>query len=218
MSRAASGARPKLTRQRLAEAVGRLADVDADLADVIDRHGPPPLWARSPGFATLVHIILEQQVSLASARAAYQRLAAVVGTVSPEAVAGLDDATLRACGFSRQKTRYVRELADAVQEGRLCPRRLSRLDDDPAREALMGVKGIGRWTADIYLLMALRRPDVWPRGDLALVIAIKEVKGLSGRPSPDDFHALGDAYRPWRAVAARVLWHHYLSTPRRRNR
>ncbi len=212
----AANASPRLTRRRLTEAVGELARVDADLARVVDRFGPPPLWARPPGFATLVHIILEQQVSLASARAAYQKLAAAVHEVTPRAVLALDDATLRACGFSRQKARYTRELAVAVEEGRLRPRDLSRLDDEPARQNLMAITGIGRWTADIYLLMALRRPDVWPRGDLALVVAIQEIKGLGGRPSPDDFRALGDAYRPWRAVAARVLWHHYLSTPRRR--
>ena len=206
----------RLTRARLAEAVSELAGNDADMARVIDRHGFPPLWARPPGFATLVHIILEQQVSLASARAAYTRLADAVGKVTPEAVLALDDDTFRACGFSRQKTGYARDLAATIADGRLCLRSLSRLSDDEARVALTRVRGIGRWTADIYLLMALRRADVWPRGDLALVVAIREVKGLDSRPGPEAFAAMGEPYRPWRAAAARVLWHHYLSTPRRR--
>ncbi len=198
----------------LHEAAHRLAQADADLAAVLDRHGPPPLWAREAGFATLVHIILEQQVSLASARAAFDRLGAALGVVTPGRLLQLDDATLKAIGFSRQKTHYARLLARAVLDGRLDLERLAEEDDATVKTELVKLKGIGPWSADIYLLMALRRPDAWPSGDLALAVAAQQVKRLPARPAPADLEALAEAWRPWRAVAARILWHHYLSQPR----
>jgi DNA-3-methyladenine glycosylase II len=164
----------------------------------------------------LLHIILEQQVSLASARAAYRRLNAAVRPLTPRAFLALDDAALKTIGFSRQKTRYGRELALALAEGRLNLRRLARQEDAAARASLTVIKGIGPWTAEIYLLMVLRRPDAWPTGDLALAIAAQRVKRLGGRPGPEELAALGEAWRPWRAVAARILWHDYLSDPPRR--
>jgi len=169
------------------------------------------MWDRRPGFATLVHIILEQQVSLASARACFDKLAASVGELTPATLLALDDAALRAAGFSRQKIEYARVLATAVRDGGLDLEALAEENDDSVRRHLMSVKGIGRWTADIYLLMALGRPDVWPVGDLALVVAAKKVKKLETRPSADEFRELGEAWRPWRSIAARLLWHHYLS-------
>ena len=195
-------------------AVQELAQRDADLAAVVNRFGPPPLWGREPGFPTLVWMILEQQVSLASARAAYNRLAAVVGEITPLTVLQLDDVTLRAIGFSRQKMGYTRHLAAAIMEGRFDPQALDALDDDGVRDALVKLKGIGPWTAEVYLLMALRRPDAWPIHDLGLLVAAREVKGLPQRPSPQELAALAEPWRPYRAVAARILWHHYLSTPR----
>ena len=194
--------------QGLADLVGR----DADLAGVIDRHGPPPLWAREPGFPTLVHIILEQQVSLASARAAFDRLDSALSGVSPEGLLSLGDDELKTIGFSRQKTRYCRELSRAIVEGRFDLQKLSRLSDARAQESLMSLVGIGRWSADIYLLMALRRPDIWPKGDLALAKAAQEVKNLDSLPDHDQLERLAESWQPWRAVAARVLWHHYLSS------
>lgn len=184
---------------------------DEDLARITSTYGPPPLWERERGFHTLVHIILEQQVSLASAKAAYDRLLAAVDTLTPANFLRLSDTQLRRIGFSRQKTRYGRELAMAVTENRLDLAGLERLDDRDARAQLMQVKGIGTWTADIYLLMVLRRPDIWPRGDLALEIAIQRVKALSRRPTPDEARQISESWRPWRAVAARLLWHFYLS-------
>jgi DNA-3-methyladenine glycosylase II len=206
--------RAPLTGRRLARAVRELAAADPDLAAVVARFGRPPLWERVPGFATLLHIILEQQVSLASARAAFDRLAAA-GPITPANFLRHDDTALRAFGFSRQKARYGRGLAQALLTGGLDLAALEHLDDDTARAALVGLKGIGPWTADIYLLMALRRPDVWPTGDLALVQAMQAVKGLAQRPTPADMLAIAERWRPWRAAAARVLWHYYLSTPRR---
>ena len=199
-----------LTGSAFGRALAELGRWDPDIEAVVAAHGPPPMWAREPGFATLVHIVLEQQVSLASAKAAFDRLLAAVGTLTPAALLELDDETLRRIGFSRQKTRYCRNVAVAIADGSLGLDGLARLTDDQARTALVAITGIGRWTADIYLLMALRRPDVWPAGDLALAIAAQRVKRLASRPSPPELEALGEPWKPWRAVAARVLWHHYL--------
>ncbi len=180
---------------------------------VLRKHGVPPLWAREPGFATLIHIILEQQVSLASARAAYDRLQAAAYPLTPARLLELDDATLRAVGFSRQKSAYVRHLAGTLLAGTLDLAALAGLDDDAVRAQLQAVKGIGPWTAEIYLLMALGRADAWPAGDLGLVVAVQEVKRLEQRPDAATLSALAESWRPWRAVAARLLWHHYLSKP-----
>jgi DNA-3-methyladenine glycosylase II len=158
-----------------------------------------------------LHIILEQQVSLVSAQAAFDRLLAVAAPLTPERFLALDDATLRAAGFSRQKTSYGRELARAILASNLDLAGLDTLDDGAARAELMRVKGIGRWTADIYLLLALRRPDVWPIGDMALAVAVQRTLGLAAVPKPAELAAIGEAWRPWRAVAARVFWHCYLS-------
>lgn len=195
----------------LLDAATELGGRDARLARILDAYGPPPLWAREPGFPTLLQIILEQQVSLASARAAYDKLLLLASPLTPERFLALDDIALKGAGFSRQKARYGRELAAAVGSGELDLIRLQTLDDDAVRSELMAVKGIGRWTADIYLLMALRRPDVWPRGDLALAAAARRVLSLSAVPGYGELEILADAWRPWRAVAARLLWHAYLS-------
>jgi len=203
-----------LTDETLAHGLRDLANRDPDLARILAELGPPPMWGRTPGFPTLIHIILEQQVSLASARAAYERLLAIAAPLTPARFLALDDATLKAVGFSRQKAAYGRRLAAAVEEGRLDLDALHDLDDAAVRAELVAQKGIGPWTADIYLLMALRRPDAWPSGDLALAGAVQEVKCLPARPTPAEMAAISAAWRPWRAVAARLLWHHYLNPKR----
>lgn len=215
MSARAAGSPPRLDRELVRAASERLAARDRHLAEVLCRWGPPPLWARRPGFPALVRIILEQQVSLASARAAFERLRARVGRLTPRAFLELDGAALRRAGFSRQKAAYCRALAAEIVEGRLRLAELARMDDESARRRLVELRGIGRWTADIYLLMALRRPDVWPRGDLALAKAAQRVKRLPDLPSDDELERLAAGWRPWRAVAARLLWHDYLSRGRR---
>ena len=201
---------PALTPLSLSRATRALARRDPDLARVIALHGVPPLWAREPGFPTLILIILEQQVSLASARAAFNRLTDACGTVTPAALLQFDDATLKQIGFSRQKAGYARGLAQRILDGTFDPDALERMSDARARAALIDLKGVGAWTADIYLLMALRRPDVWPHGDLALVKAAGRVKGLAPRPTPEIWEALAEPWRPYRSVAARVLWTEYL--------
>ncbi len=200
-----------LTARNFQKGLNVLIRNDPDLAKVVEDFGPPPLWKRKPGFATLVHIILEQQVSLASARAALNKLMHAVSPLTPEKFLQQDDKALKAYGFSRQKTAYCRDLADAILSGRLELKRLYAKSDNQVRSKLMAVKGIGRWTADIYLLMVLRRPDIWPGGDLALVTAIQKLKQLPARPGPEEISTLAVAWKPWRAVAARILWHYYLS-------
>lgn len=204
----------QLTHRSLLSATRRLAVRDPDLAVVVDTYGPPPLWAREPGFHTLIHIILEQQVSLASAKAAYGRLIAATGRLVPERFLELNDADLKTIGFSRQKAAYGRGLADAMLDGRIDLARLETLDDDQVKVELTAIRGIGPWTADIYLLMVLRRPDTWPSGDLALASAVQRVKRMRKAPTPMKLEHIGKAWQPWRAVAARILWHYYLSNPR----
>jgi DNA-3-methyladenine glycosylase II len=184
---------------------------DADLERVIQTYGAPPLWVREPGFPSLVYIILEQQVSLASARAAFQRLRAAASPLTPTRFLKLSDAQLKQIGFSRQKTLYTRLLAESLVKRHLDLNDLHDLSDDEARKFLIALKGIGTWTADIYLLSALRRPDIWPIGDLALAVAVQEVKRLRSRPSPERLERLSQLWRPYRAVAARLFWHAYLS-------
>ncbi|MDZ4701647.1 MAG: DNA-3-methyladenine glycosylase 2 family protein [Rhodothermales bacterium] len=201
----------QLTPAGMIDAAHELANRDPALRSILERHGLPPFWARTEGFPTLLHIILEQQVSLASARAAYDRLAAALGgDVTPATFLLLDDESLRRFGFSRQKTTYGRHLARAIQAGALDLAGLARLDDEEVRRRLVALPGIGPWTADIYLLMALRRPDIWPRGDLALAVAMQRIWKLPARPSHAAQRDRSAVWSPWRSVAARLLWHNYL--------
>jgi DNA-3-methyladenine glycosylase II len=200
-------------------AVEALAATDPDLAGIVARHGSPPLWAREPGFETLVQIILEQQVSLGSAVAAMTRLRSALGIsgavpLTPGAITELGDEGMRRAGLTRQKAAYLAGLAADVSTGRLDLAAVAAAPDDDARASLMAVAGIGRWTADIYLLMALRRPDVWPDGDLALAAAMRRAKGLARLPTRDEQRAIAVTWQPWRAVAARILWHAYLAGER----
>jgi DNA-3-methyladenine glycosylase II len=199
-----------LTRRTLLSAVRGLTNADPALATSVERFGPPPLWAREPTYATLVHLILEQQVSLASARAAFERLeVALPSGVEPRAFLELSDAELRAIGFSRQKAGYARDLAAALADG-FDLEGLADLPDEEVRSSLKRLRGIGRWTADIYLIMCLRRPDVWPHGDQALATAALELLELPARPTFDALELRARSWRPHRATAARILWHHYL--------
>ena len=202
----------RLTKARLLDGVDALSAADPDLAAVVTRFGAPPLWARRPGFATLVQIVLEQQVSLASGRATFRRGYDAWGEVTPERFAKLTTAQGRSAGVTRQKTSYCLGIARQIVDGTLDLRRLGRADDHAARRRLVEIRGIGPWTADIYLLMALGRPNIWPDGDLALATATQQVKRLRRRPDTERLRQLATSWAPWRAVAARILWHHYLST------
>jgi DNA-3-methyladenine glycosylase II len=199
-----------LNEEAFSRGVRFLTERDEHLAEVLATYGRPSLWVREPGFPTLVYIILEQQVSLASAKAAFDRLKATVKPLTPRGFLKLDDAELLRIGFSRQKALYTRLLAESLARRHFDLRCLHDLPDESAHKMLIAFKGIGRWTADIYLLSALGRPDIWPTGDLALATAVKEVKRLRKRPSPEKLEALSAPWRPWRAVAARLFWHAYL--------
>ncbi len=188
-----------------------LTGSDERLDAIVRAHGRPERWTRPPGFATLILFILEQQVSLASAAAAYRRLEQRLGEVTPAAVLGATDEELRADGFSRQKTGYVRRLATVLEEGGLDLAGLAGLPDEAVRSALTALPGIGPWTADVYLLACLERPDVWPIGDRALQVAAGEAITGSGPLSPAELDELGEAWRPHRSVAAQILWHSYLT-------
>jgi DNA-3-methyladenine glycosylase II len=200
---------------RFADGVRELARIDTDIARIVADFGPPQLIKRPATFATLLLLILEQQVSLASARATFARLKALADPLTPENLLALDDAALRSAGLSRQKARYAREIASAVTGGALDLGKLRRKDDDAVRAALVRIIGIGPWTADVYLLIALGRPDVWPVGDMGLAAAVQDAKRLKKRPDPVRLLAIGEAYRPWRSVAARTFWHYYLSARHR---
>ncbi len=197
---------PPLTR-----GIEKLAGAHPEIEKIVSLYGPPPLWRREPGFSSLVYIILEQQVSLATARAAYRKLIDATGDLTPAALSRLDDAELRVIGFSRQKTEYCRNIAGLILDGKLKIESLESLNDDQVRDELISIRGIGKWTADIYLLHSLGRPDIWPAGDLALRIGYQEAVGLDERPTEQELDTIGVKYSPWRSAAARVLWHSYLS-------
>lgn len=201
---------PTLTNEILLEGVEALSRIDADLARVYRDLGLPPLWQREPGFPTLVYIILEQQVSLASARAAFQKLNQGIQPLTPQTFLTLDDQQLKAIGFSRQKMGYCRNLAMAIQSEKIDLDLLPNLEDAQVRSALVSLKGIGSWTADIYLMEVLLRPDIWPASDLALITGVQEVKCLENKPTPDEMEYIAAPWRPWRAVAARIIWMSYL--------
>ena len=200
-----------LNEKKLAENCKKLAERDADLRFIFETYGTPPLWKREANFATLIHIILEQQVSLASALSAFSKLQEKLSKISPENVLKLTDEERKLCYFSRQKTVYARELAKAVLDGSLDLESLEKLPDEAVKIELKKIKGIGNWTADIYLLMALLRSDVMPKGDLALHVAWKKLKNLEHAPNSDEFQQIAEHWKPFRAVAARLLWHFYLN-------
>jgi len=199
-----------LNETRLAEAARSVALLDKDLARILIDHGTPPLWAREPGFVTLVRIIMEQQVSLVSADAMFRRLTDRVKPLSPEKILSAGAPFLQSFGVTRQKAAYFVNVATAIQEGGLDLDMLGNESDENVIEKLTTVKGIGPWTAKIYLLMALRRPDVWPVGDIALATAVGKLKRLPERPTQSHLTEIARAWRPYRATAARLLWNYYL--------
>ncbi|HEY1212419.1 MAG TPA: DNA-3-methyladenine glycosylase 2 family protein [Bryobacteraceae bacterium] len=189
-----------------------LAAGDAELAAVIRAHGYPPMWNRPNTFETLVHIILEQQVSLASALAALNKLREYVGEVTPEAALALTDEEWKACYFSRQKMAYVRYLAAELMTAELDLASLEALPDEEVRARLTALKGIGNWTVDVYLIFVLQRADVFPMGDLAAVNALKRLKGFARDVHRDSLLPVIEPWKPYRTIAAMLFWHFYLSS------
>jgi DNA-3-methyladenine glycosylase II len=198
----------------LGDGIAALA-VEPMFAAILSEAGPPRFRRRRNGFGTLLHIILEQQVSIDAAAAMHRRLSEVCRPLTPDEFLTIEDATLRLCGFSRQKMGYARNLAEKVRAGEFDFARLAEADDETAQAALLSLKGIGRWSADVYLLFALGRADVWPAADLGLQIAVGEQMALGARPAEPELRRLGEAWRPWRSVAACLFWQSYLHKRKR---
>jgi DNA-3-methyladenine glycosylase II len=188
-----------------------VASKDADLKQIVDSYGYPPFWNREPSFETLLHFILEQQVSLASAKAALEKLRSLIGPVTPEHLLSLSDAQLRACYFSRQKTSYARSLATAVADQKLVIEELANLSDEVIRQKLKQIKGIGHWTVDVFLLMSLHHLDVFPLGDVAILNSTRHVKNLDPTAGKVEIATIAETWKPYRSIAAYLLWHAYLS-------
>ena len=187
-----------------------LAKKDKDLGKIIRLHGQPPMWVRENNFATLVLTILEQQVSLASAFAAYQKLKQKIELITPQNILQLSDEELRECYFSRQKIIYVRGLATALINEEISLQQFEFEKDEIVRKKLKELKGIGDWTTDVYLMHALRRPDIFPLGDLAMVNALKEIKSLPLSTTREELIVIAEPWRPYRSIASMMLWHHYI--------
>ncbi len=200
---------PRLTKTSLRHGLDALADADADIRRVLVEAGYPALRRRPAGFCSLLRAIVGQQLSIASAAAIWGRLEAACGEVEAPAFLALGDGDLRAIGFSRQKTGYARSLAGSIDGGTVRLDRLARLDDEAAIAELVQIKGIGRWTAEIYLLSALGRPDIFPTDDLALMVGAQYLKNLRKRPDNKRLAKLSGAWRPHRTAAAHLLWHYY---------
>jgi DNA-3-methyladenine glycosylase II len=194
-------------------ALKALAERDPDIAAALARIGPPPPRDRPPGFASLLRAIVAQQVSAASAAALWARLAAAIDPMVPEAVALLEIEALRKLGLSRQKALYAQGLARDILDRRIDLELVPSLEDEAAIAHLIQIKGIGRWSAEVYLLFALGRPDIFPAGDLALAIAMQRLKRLRRRPDPKRLTKLAEPWRPYRGAAAQFLWHYYKAAP-----
>lgn len=186
-----------------------LAERDNDLKNILLEYGYPPMWIRSNSFETLVLTILEQQVSLASAFAAFKKLKEKLVKITPGRLLSLSDAELRQCYFSRQKTEYVRILARAMEAKEINLKAFEAEKDDMIRAKLTALKGIGDWTVDIYLLHALQRTDIFPVGDLALVKAIQMIRGKPAYPKTEVIK-MGEPWKPYRSIATMLLWHYYI--------
>ena len=201
---------PKFDTENFYLLCDKLSRKDKELRKIIKQHGYPPMWTRPATFQSLILFILEQQVSLASAYAAFKKLKEKVGFVTPSKILSLSDVELRACYFSRQKIVYARELANAVQVKQLVLKKLTHKHEDEVRHELKKIKGIGDWTVDVYLMHSLQRTDLFPLGDIALVNSLKETKQLHSHISKDEMLKIAEPWRPHRTIAAMILWHAYI--------
>ena len=192
-----------------------LASIDPDLKLIIDTCHYPPLWQRSPSFETLVHIILEQQVSLASALAALNKLKDKLVEITPAGLLSLSNEELRTCYFSRQKIIYTQQLAAAILKNELNIDSLTEMDNDSVRSSLTKIKGIGNWTADVYLMMVLHRTNLFPLGDIALITSLRETKKIPRETSKEIMNEIAAAWTPYQTIAAFILWHSYLCKRKR---
>jgi DNA-3-methyladenine glycosylase II len=199
----------RLTSESLAAAAEALAARDRQLRSIHELYGVPPMWGRRPGFPTLLRIVLEQQVSLVSARAMFERLKSNIEPFTALGFIEAGESYLRSLGVTRQKAHYCVQVAHAFTDGHL--NELGGLNDEEAHAKLLSIKGVGPWTANIYLLMALRRPDIWPDGDVALATAVGRLRKMKHRPAFTELAQIAERWRPYRSVAARMLWQYYLA-------
>jgi len=205
----------QLSDSSMREALEELCYHDPLLARTYRQFGVPPLWSRPQSFATLVHIILEQKVSLSSANAVMRRVSAICPGMQPADFLQVSESLLRDAGISQSKVSYCRSIAQSLVERSLSLAALRKTDDQQVLDRLTAIRGIGPWTAGVYLMMALRRPDAWASGDRALAVSYTECANLDNVPSYARLDDIAERWRPNRAVAARLLWHAYLQ---RRNR
>ncbi|MGH1517956.1 DNA-3-methyladenine glycosylase family protein [Chryseobacterium sp. JK1] len=194
------------------ELCDHLANNDPDLHLILKNHGYPPMWTRKNTFETLVHIILEQQVSLASALATLNKLKEKLKEITPENILKLNDEEMRECYVSRQKNIYIKGLANALISGDMSLENFPELSNDEVRKSLVALKGIGNWTVDVYLMFTLQRTDIFPIGDLAAVNAVKRLKQLESKTTKEEILEISEQWKPFRSVASMMLWHYYLSS------
>ena len=187
-----------------------LSKIDPHLKGIIREYGYPPMWTRKQGFETLILTILEQQVSLAAAFAAYKKLKSRIGAVTPAKILNMTNEELRECYFTRQKQGYAKNLAEAFSNKTLPWKQFPDMSDDEVRHHLTSIKGIGNWTADVYLMHALQRTDLFPLGDIALVNSLKETKQLHPHTSKEEMLVIAEPWRPYRTIASMILWHSYI--------
>lgn len=197
------------------ELCNHLASQDQDLKLILENHGYPPMWTRENTFETLVHIILEQQVSLASALAALNKLKEKLTEITPEKILQLSDEEMRESYVSRQKNIYIKSLANAIVNGEIDLEKLSKMSNDEVRKELVSLKGIGNWTVDVYLMFTLQRTDIFPIGDLAAVNALKRLKQLPPKSTKEEIFEISEKWKPFRSIASMMLWHYYLSAPKK---
>ena len=203
----------RLDDARLREGMDYLAQLDPRFAEARATYGDPPLRTAEEGFSALLRSIMGQQVSVFAARAIWDRLATAVNPVTPGNLLNLSDEELRACGLSNNKVKFARALALDTVERRIVFEDLQALDDEALVTTLTRAKGIGRWTAEIYMMFALGRPDVMPANDLGLITAAQQLLKLRQRPAPERLLKLSKPWRPWRSVAAMFLWHFRRNMP-----
>ncbi len=202
-----------ITETMIADALHELSSRDSDIARAVAEVGHPPTRNRQPGFATLIGIITAQQISTAAAMAIRTRLEAAADPLTPENFLALDDAALAAVGLSGRKMEYGRALATTIVSGDFDPTHLATLPEEEAMASLISHKGIGRWSAEIYLLFALGRTNVWPADDLAVAVAVQKLKKLNERPNRERMEAIAEPWRPWRGIVALLMWQYYRGAP-----
>ncbi|WP_426415436.1 DNA-3-methyladenine glycosylase family protein [Aestuariirhabdus sp. LZHN29] len=202
-----------MNKSQLAAAMSSLATIDMDVANALGLIGPPPPRIRPAGFETFLSTIVSQQISTSAARAILARVTALMPNTSALALLEVEDDALRGAGLSYRKIEYAKGLAEAVARGTLDIDGLASLSDEKAIQTITSLRGFGRWSAEIYLMFSLKRPDIFPADDLALLVALGRLKQLPGKPTPKQARDLTAHWAPWRSAGSLFLWHYYRGAP-----